>query len=249
MGHSQGAAAAWSLAQRQASRPVAGYRGAVALGSAHGRHRACQEGPSRPRSKQDTPLDEHVPQLPDPAHQGRHRRVPVPQPVAGMTELGRDRWVNVQEAVQGCLPTKQVASIGALLAELGHRNWTEHPTVLEFERRTGFGRKPLRGPLLIMSGDLDAITDIDSLKETVTDTCDALDSGASQESLHFVEYIGLNHFPVIQASQGKWLTGDANIGCSAEVVRGFGGEEAVHTLFPNSLLETAGDGNNWKYSL
>lgn len=257
MGHSQGAAAAWSLAERQASRPVAGYRGAVALAPPtgvieHARRARSDHAANKTRLWTNTFLSFQTPLI---------KGVTAAYPslnLSGMTELGRDRWANVQEAVQGCLPTKQVASIGAPLAELGHRNWTEHPTVLEFERRTEFGRKPFRGPLLIMSGDLDAITDIDSLKETVTDTCEALDSGASQESLHFVEYIGLNHFPVIQASQGKWLSwarerffssGDANVGCSAEVVRGFRGEEAVHTLFPNFLLETAGDGNNWKYSV
>lgn len=257
MGHSQGAAAVWSLAERQVRKPVAGYRGAVALAPPtsvidHARRARADHAANRTQLWTNAFLSFQTPLI---------KGVTAAYPslnLSGMTALGRDRWINVQEAVQGCLPTKQVASTGAPLAGLAHRNWTEHPAVLEFERRTAFGRRPFRGPLLILSGDLDAITDIDGLRETVTDTCETLESGESQESWQFVEYVGLNHFPVIQASQGKWLgwvrdrffsSGDANVGFSKEVVEGFRGEEAVNTLFPNFLLETAGDGNDWKYSL
>ncbi|KAG6362604.1 hypothetical protein INS49_007696 [Diaporthe citri] len=257
MGHSHGAAAVWSFAERQVSKPVAGYRGAVALAPPtgvidHARRARSDHAENKTQLWTNSFLSFQTPLI-----KGVTAAYPCLN-LSGMTELGRDRWVNVQEAVQGCLPTKQVASTGAPLAELAHRNWTEHPAVLEFERRTAFGRRPFRGPLLVMSGDLDAITDIDGLKETVTDTCEALGTGKSQESLHFVEYIGLNHFPVIQASQGKWLgwarerffsSGDAKVGCRAEVVKGFRAEVSINTLFPNFLLETTGDGNNWKYSL
>lgn len=257
MGHSQGAAAVWSLTERQVSKPVAGYRGAVALAPPTG----VIEHVRRARSDHDANRTHlwtsALLSFQTPLIKGITAAYPSLN-LSGMTELGRDRWVNVQEAVQGCLPTKQVASIGAPLAELAYRNWTEYPTVLEFEERTEFGRRPLRGPLLIMSGDLDAIADIDSLKETITATCEILESGGFQESVQFVECIGMNHFPVIQASQGKWLgwvrerffsSGSANSGCSTEVVEGFRGKEAINTLFPNFLLETAGAGNNWKYSL
>lgn len=103
-----------------------------------------------------------------------------------------------------------------------------------------------------MSGDLDAITDINSLKETVTVTCEALESGGFQESVHFVEYIGMNHFPIIQASQGKWLgwarerffsSGGVNSGCSMEFIEGFRGKETINTLFSNFLLGFAGKEN------
>lgn len=257
MGHSQGAASVWSFAERQVNRPVAGYKGAIALAPPtsvieHVRRARSDHAANRTQLWTSAYLSFQTPLI-----KGITAAYPSLN-LSGMTELGRDRWVNVQEAVQGCLPTKQVASIGAPLAELAHRNWTEQHTVLEFEERTAFGRRPFRGPLLILSGDLDAITDIDSLKEIVAGTCKAIESGDSQETLHFVEYVGLNHFPVIQASQGKWLdwarerffpSGGWNSRCSREIVKGFRGEEAINTLFPNFLVETAGAEDSWKYSL
>lgn len=259
MGHSQGAAAVWSLAERQIRRPVAGYKGAIALAPPtsvidHARRARSDHAANKTKLWTKAFLSFQTPLI-----KGITAAYPSLN-LSGMTELGRDRWVNVQEAVQGCLPTKQVSSIGAPLAELAYRNWTEHPTVLEFEKRTAFGRRPFRGPLLVMSGDLDVITDIDSLRDTVTETCDTLESGDSQDSLHFIEYTRLNHFPIIQASQSKWLSWvrerffssasrHPGTGCEMEVVRGSRGDEAVKTLFPNFVLETADAGNDWKYSL
>lgn len=257
MGHSQGAAAVWSFTERQLNKPVAGYRGAIALAPPpgvieHVRMARADHDANKTHLWTNAFLSFQTPLI-----KGITAAYPSLN-LSGMTELGRDRWVNVQEAVQGCLPTKQVASIGATLAELAYRNWTEHPAVLEFENRTEFGRRSFKGPLLVVSGDLDVITDIEGLKETVTDTCDVLKSENSEESLQFVEYIGQNHFPVIQASQAKWLgwareqffpSGNANVGCSTEIVKGFRGENAINSLFPNFLLETAGAGDSWKYSL
>lgn len=166
-----------------------------------------------------------------------------------MAELGRHRWVNVQEAVQGCVPTKQVSGLGAPLMGMAHQSWTEHPAVLEFERRTAVGRRPFRGPLLIISGTLDSVTDIKNLRETINDTCKALRSSDSPQGLHFAEYTGLNHCPVIQASQSRWLGwarllffsgGDSETGCVKETIEGFRGEGAMGSTFPNFILETAG---------
>lgn len=257
MGHSQGAAAVWSLAERQATRPTAGYKGAVALAPPTGiieqaRRARSDHAANRTRLWTGALLTFQAPLI-----KGVTAAYPALN-LSGMTEIGRDRWVNVQEAVQGCLPTKQVSSMGAPVTELAYRNWTEHPAVVEFEERTAVGRRPFRGPLLIMSGDLDAVTDIENLRETVSDTCEAMVSGGFQETLQFVEYTGINHFPVIQASQRRWLgwtrerffsSDVANVGCSTEVVQGFRGEQAIDALFPNFLLETAGAGENWKYSL
>ncbi|KAH8788072.1 putative secretory lipase [Diaporthe sp. PMI_573] len=257
MGHSQGAASVWSFAERQVGRPVPGYKGALALAPPTGiieqvRRAHADHTANRTQLWTNTYLSFQTPLI---------KAVTAAYPslnLSGMTELGRDRWVNVQEAVQGCLPTKQVSGLGAPLAETAHRNWTEHPAVLEFEKRTAVGRRGFKGPLLIVAGDVDSITDINNLRETVNDTCEALGSSDSRESLQFVEYIGLNHFPVIQASQSNWLgwarerlfsSGVSETGCLMEVIKGFRGEDGVNTLFPNFSLDAAGAGNNWKYAL
>lgn len=187
MGHSQGAASVWSFTERQVNRPVAGYQGAVALAPPPGaieqvRRARSDHAKNKTQLWTNAYLSFQTPLI---------KGITVAYPslnLTGMTELGWDRWVNVQEAVQGCLPTKQVASIGAPIAELAYRNWTEHPTVLEFENRTAFGRKSFKGPLLIMSGDLDSITNINSLKETVRDTCEASEARNAKQSLELAEY-------------------------------------------------------------
>ncbi|KAL1868936.1 hypothetical protein Daus18300_005772 [Diaporthe australafricana] len=230
MGHSQGAAAVWSFTERQVDRPLAGYKGAVALAPPTGVIEQVGRARSDHAENKTQLWTNAYLSFQTPLINGITAAYPSLN-LTGMTELGRDRWVNVQEAVQGCLPTKQVASIGAPLAELAYRNWTEHPTVLEFENRTEFGRKSFKGPLLVMSGDLDSITNINSLKETVKDTCKASEARNASENLEFAEYTGQNHFPVIQASQS------------------FRSKQAINSLFPNFLLETAGPGDSWKYSL
>ncbi|KAJ0120726.1 uncharacterized protein J7T55_015458 [Diaporthe amygdali] len=257
MGHSQGAAAVWSFAERQVQKPVAGYKGAVAFAPPTGIIEQVRRARSDYAANKTQLWTNAFLSFQTPLIKGITAAYPSLN-LSGMTELGRDRWVNVQEAVQGCLPTKQVASIGAPSVEMAYRNWTEQPTVLEFEKRAATGRKPFKGPFLIMSGDLDSITDINNLKETVRDTCGTFDTKGVQESLQFVEYTGQNHFPVIQASQSKWFnwarerffsSANPDPGCSFEVVKGFRGEEALNSLFPNFLLETAGRGDSWKYSL
>lgn len=257
MGHSQGAASVWSFAERQVSRPVPGYKGAVALAPPTGiieqvRRARTDHAANRTQLWTNALLSFQAPLI---------KGVTAVYPslnLSGMTELGWDRWVNVQEAVQGCLPTKQVSGLGVPLVEMAHRNWTEHPAVLEFEKRTAVGRRPFKGPLLIISGDRDSVTDINNLRETVNDTCEALESNESKEILHFMEYTGMNHFPVIQASQSKWIdwakerffsSGSSETRCRTEVIKGFRGEAVINTIFPNFLLETAGAGNNWKYAL
>lgn len=101
----------------------------------------------------------------------------------------------------------QMLGLIVLQAELAHRNWTEHPTVLEFEERTEFGRRPFRGPLLIMFGDLDAITDIDSLKETIASTCKALESSDSQEICTSLSISGSITFPSFRPARASGLVG------------------------------------------
>lgn len=254
MGHSQASASVWSFAERQVTKLVPGYKGAVAIAPPtdiieQARRTRADHATNTTRLWTNAFLSFQLPFI---------KGVTAVYPslnLSGMTELGRDRWVNVQEAVQGCLPTKQVSGLGAPLAEMAHRNWTEQPAVLEFERRTEVGRSPFKGPLLIISGSLDAVTDIKNLRETVNDACEAFGSSGS---LQFAEYTGLNHFPVIQASQGKWLGwvmqrffpgGDQATGCVKEIVKGFRGEDTTSSVFPDFILETAGADENWKYAL
>lgn len=206
MGHSQGAAAVWSFAERQVSNPVPGYKGAISLAPPtgvieHVRRAHSDHAANRTQLWTNAYLSFQTPLI---------KGITAAYPsltLSGVTELGRDRWVNVQEAVQGCLPMKQVASIGAPLAELAHRNWTEHPTVLEIEERTAFGRRSFRGPLLIISGDLDAITDINSLKETVAGTCEALDSGDSSRVCTSLSISGSITFPSFRPARASGLVG------------------------------------------
>ncbi|KAG8156626.1 hypothetical protein KVR01_013577 [Diaporthe batatas] len=259
MGHSQGAASVWSFAERQITKPVPGYKGAVAIAPPTGIIEQARKARADHEANQTQLWTNPLLSFQLPLIKGVTAVYPSLN-LSGMTELGRDRWVNVQEAVQGCLPTKQVSGLGAPLGDMAYRNWTEQPAVLEFERRTAVGRRLFKGPMLVISGSLDAVTDINNLRETVNDTCEAIELSESPQSLHFAEYTGLNHFPVIQASQSKWLGwvtqrffsgGASETGCVAEIIEGFRGNDAsaISSVFPNFLLETAGADDKWKYAL
>ncbi len=98
IGHSQGASAAWAFSERVANKPIAGYKGTVAIA---------------PPSRQFELLDQI---LADPAKAEAPTLVTF-QPAliaavtaafpsynfSGMTPLSYDRWMNVLAPLQACL--------------------------------------------------------------------------------------------------------------------------------------------------
>ncbi|KAJ9615916.1 hypothetical protein H2200_001993 [Cladophialophora chaetospira] len=253
MGHSQGGTAAWAFSERMATKPLAGFKGTVAIA---------------PPTRQFELLAQI---LADPGH----AEAPIlagQQPAliaavtaafpsynfSGMTPLSYDRWMNVLAPLSGCLPTETLAFADVPAAQLAQPGWNTHPTVQQYANISQNGRKKFKGPLLIVGGGSDMIVSITQMTSAVNDTCSMLKQQGWKESLEFVKYEGMNHFPVIQASSMRWLPwlkdrlsgkSVAGTGCVKSVVDGFRTDDTVDSVAPNFLLEWASPQEGWKYTL
>ena len=87
-----------------------------------------------------------------------------------------------------------------------------------------------KGSLLVLAGEADVVVPMQSVEFPVEETCNMLQQQKWSESLEMATYSGINHFPVIQASQTKWLewvkdrfSGGvvSGSGCTKVVVEGF----------------------------
>ncbi|KAK3376956.1 Alpha/Beta hydrolase protein [Lasiosphaeria ovina] len=261
-GHSQGGGVAWAFAERQARQPVAGYRGTVAF------------APALRAAEWVTQI------LKDPAQANSSEAIVSINIVAGVTAaypaynyrglsaVGYDRWHNVLAPVQGCLTTQSLALADVAPANLTRAGWYDDATVREFVSRTRLGGKAFAGPLLVIEGELDSAVPPALLAPVVNETCAFLAKTHSAEQLDFVVYGKMNHFPVIQASQGRWMAwvkerllaapskgsrDSKKTQCTTTRVDGFRPESAVTALpeaiVPNWIVSQAAPTEHWKYSL
>jgi hypothetical protein len=130
----------------------------------------------------------------------------------GFTKAVSDMSFNFYEKVQGCLPTQTVLFGSLSLDQFAKPGWTKNAYVKRWQKLTEVGRKKFAGPLLVLHGGIDGIipyndTISSSIVSTVQDTCDIMSKSKWSESLELVGYQNVAHFPVIQASQSKWLFG------------------------------------------
>lgn len=177
---------------------------------------------------------------------------------SGMTPLSYDRWHNVVEPLQGCLPTDGLVFGDIPLDQLARPGWTQDDAVRKFAVLAESGRKKFRGPLLVIAGENDIVVPFSSVQSAVDDTCDVMAEEQIQESLEMLTYADMDHFPVIQASQLRWLawvkdrlTGKkvSVFGCVKGQENGFRTQFTPQSLGPNFLLTWADTQNAWKYSL
>ena len=196
MGHSQGGAAAYAFAQRQAAQPVPGYLGTVSIApplDAVSQLAAALANPSDPTLQTTLALQQMV-----------IAAVTADYPAynySGMTAQALQRW-EIEMQVSGCLPTQSLlwSNVSFPIAKPG---WTSDPTVQTWSARTRGGDKSLKGPLLVLAGDLDDPVPLRFLQNSYKTSCQLKES--KRESLELVVYKGLNHFPVISGSRQKWM--------------------------------------------
>ena len=252
MGHSQGGQASWAFAERQVSKPIAGYKGAVAIA---------------PVTRIIAHLEAGIANASSPA--GQFILSAQPKLIAavtalfpaynnsGMSPAAYNLWTNVLEPVSGCLPTDSLVFSGLTSDKLARPGWEKDPETLAFAKLSETGRRKFKGPLLVLAGEGDVIVTHDELEQAVKDTC-AMDAAQNwNESLEMVSFSAMNHFPVIQASQFKWLEWikarlageEVSKGCRNSVVNGFRTEDTFQTGTPNFLVEWASQQDMWKYQL
>lgn len=264
LGHSQGGSASWSFAELMVNKSMAGYKGAVAIAP-----------PTRTIAllEQALALSANASQQPPPwtaviigAQPKLIDAVTALYPAynhSGLTSLSADRWFNVFAPLQACLPTDALAFADVPVSQLARPGWTNDVAVQNYSARAETGRKQFKGPLLVVAGDADLIVPHFAVESAVDDTCRTM-VGGGNESLEMVTYTDMNHFPVIQASEMKWLgwvkdrlTGKplgqqasgSESGCVKTVVEGYRTNFTVQSLAPNFLVEWASPMEGWKYAL
>ena len=184
MGHSQGGAAAWSAAQRQANKPVDGYLGAVAASPVTDFSKLPSTGPLLGllvASVAHTIAGLHL--------DFNHRDI--------LTDEGARRWN---------LYLQLGAGVGVLFElllgiELLKPDWRTNFHIQEFVRKTANGGKKILGPLLVLQGLSDTNIDPFTTTEGVRDTRNAY----PESQLRYITYPGVTHVPLLYASQRVWL--------------------------------------------
>jgi len=257
LGHSQGGAAAWGLAERQARRPLPGYRGTVALAPA-----------VRIFDQLDEALHAHAA---GPTAAGPIAALGIaPKLIAGVTaafpaynyagftSLTAYRWHKVLKPKQGCLPADTLAFDGVTPEDLAVRDWQEHPTVRAYANLSRLGGRELQGPMLVITGDVDVIVSAKSVEGAADETCRFPQRGGSA-GIELITYKGAGHFPLIQASQGRWMNwvkerlrspeNEKLPACSKKTVEGLRSAFSVPAQLPNFLVTWAPAAEFWKYLL
>ena len=162
---------------------------------------------------------------------------------SGLTPLGHDRFRNVVERLNGCLPTCTLATSTAdVLFNTTRPDWLSDPTVQRYADLSETGGKTLKGPILLLVGELDSPVDLSNVWAVYNETC-AVNKG---ESLEFITLSGVNHFPMIQASSAKWLSWIkervsgkpvGGPGCKQSVAQGYRTDFTVQGIAPNFLVQ------------
>ena len=182
MGHSQGGGTAWATAQRQVTKPVLGYRGAIAV------------------SPVTTILDQ-----PEPFRSlivtaicpGIASAVPEFKPADILTEEGQKRLTTMVDSGAGI-----ASSISILMgADLLKATWAKNQHVKEYLDLISNGAKAFAGPLLVIHGEADETLRVDATTLAVRKTAELFPSSR----LEYTVLPDVTHAPALQASQRLWM--------------------------------------------
>jgi pimeloyl-ACP methyl ester carboxylesterase len=184
IGHSQGGAAAWSVAQRQVSKPVEGYLGAVAT------------APVTSILKEPEPVRSFL-------------QLGVTQAIAAYFPEFNVSEVYTPEGAQGSelarmLETTTSTSIALASgsgAQVLQSNWTENRYVQAYQDLIVVGGKPIAKPLLVIKGEADRNLQYSVAEAAVQDTKEKF----PKASIEFIRIPGVAHDPTLTASQRYWM--------------------------------------------
>ena len=183
MGHSQGGGAAWGAAQRQATRPVEGYLGAIAGSPVTSVHELMRLGPTG-----------DVGVL---IANGLLDIFPTFNMSTFLTSAGIKLYSLISE-IQGC---------NSVLAEsfadpgLYQPAWYDTFIAKKFFNLTTNGGQPIGGPMLVLQGEADMAVLSQVTTQAVNSTC----AHYPKSQLQYLTYPGVTHVPVMYASQVTWL--------------------------------------------
>lgn len=219
MGHSQGGGAAWGAAQRQASKPVKGHLGSIALSPVTNVLELPDIG---------NPL---IPILGAFMTPGIKTLFPDFDPVAIFTTVG---WQRFQEydKTRGCNPVAVELLTGV---QLLREDWKENDLVKQYVQLTLNGGKEIAGPLLVIQGESDPSMHLN----TTTNAVNKLVEAFPRASVEYMTLPGITHTPSLFASQRIWLEWIEARFAGVPVQAGYQKSEA--SKFPRPISSYASD--------
>ena len=184
MGHSEGGGAAWAAATRQAEKPVQGYLGTV-VGS-----------PVTDLLALENSMDTNV-RLATLISRTLSDLHPTFDPASILTAAGLARS-RLYADLQGCWNTGL-----ELFADSGlvQPNWTTNPYARAYATLTNPSGKAFAGPMLVLQGEADASVPFPATTDAMARTCELYLNSA----LEYATFAGVDHVPVLFASQSLWL--------------------------------------------
>ena len=185
MGHSQGGGATWAAAQRQATRPVKGYLGAVAASPLTDTY-ALVKGEGQASAGTAMLIANALVDI-----------FPGFDPATFLTAEGVNRYELV-EGVGGCQSVDLETFSDAGLVREG---WWDSQPAKQFFELTRNGGQVLGGPMLVLQGEADSSVPAALTDQAVNATCTAF----PDSELEYVTYPGVDHVPTMYASQSTWL--------------------------------------------
>ena len=205
VGHSQGGGAAWGVAQRQAQRHVEGYLGAVA-GSP-----VTSVGRLLTASAQLAGV-ENTASIAVFGAISAATVFPSFNVSMILTPLGLRRLALYSE-IKGCDSVRPVLFSDPGLVQ---PDWYEGPYLQAFDRLASNGGKPIGGPLLVLQGTADMTVFFPVTTAGVNETCVLY----PDSQLQYMTFAGVDHVPVMYASQRLWLKWIADRFAGVELPRG-----------------------------
>lgn len=203
MGHSQGGGAAWGAAQRQISRPVEGYLGAIAGSPVTKFYDILQLAKTS-----DGPVGQ-VGMLIANALQDVFPSFNIS---TILTAAGIRLYSLISE-MQGC----NSAVLESFYAPgLIKPAWYDTLYVRNYYNSTSNGGQPIGGPMLVLQGEADLAILPQITNQAVNTTC----ASYPKSKLEYLTYPGVTHVPVMYASQLTWLNWIADRFAGKEVLEG-----------------------------
>ena len=186
-GQSQGGGVAWSAAQRQEEKPVRGYLGTVAASPFTDILRNIAVDAQSQNNVRVSGIA-----------QGLDSVLPSFKLSDWLTDEGIARH-NLLFEVGGCGTAN-----GFLLSTdtpILKDGWNTTSAAQWYANVSDNGGKPFAGPMLVLQGDQDANANYNVTATAVNQTCAMF----PDNSLHYIQYTGISHVPVLYASQHIWF--------------------------------------------
>lgn len=221
IGHSEGGGAAWSVAQRLAEKPIPGCLGVIAVSPVTSIVELPENG---------NPL---IPLLSGLIGPVIEQLEPGYHTEDVFTDKGRDRYQLYTQS-RGCAPL-----LALFLVEAGvvKADWRNNSYVQKFDTLVGNGGKKIRGPLLVIQGDIDPIINVN----TTTDAIERTVKAFPESQLQYITLPGVTHNPAMFASQPLYLDWIADRFKGVEVKKEY--ERLPEPQLPQPLERYQSDAN------